>query len=269
VATAGGAGSDAPEVRLRRVVGDLDAAWEYRTLALGAPADGDWQTLSQAMATAPAWHGELAARVGDRRAAAAYLAGWLVEVPVLLVGLPVVAGAPVPRVTPHDLYVRRHADGWLDGLAIAPRAVDDRGDLLAVAAEHVHDLTAPVVAVLTEVLPVGPAAAWGAVADGLAAQALHLDRVRGADTDRTWTRLERLLDGLQARLPRRLVRPRPLLVSWSGGTARYPVRGTCCLYHRTCEAPDRDGEGYCATCPLRTPESQRRRLREHLEVARG
>lgn len=44
------------------------------------------------------------------------------------------------------------------------------------------------------------------------------------------------------------------------------VRGTCCLYCQICDQLDRDGEGYCATCHMRTDDSRTRRLRSHLEA---
>ncbi|MFA9432155.1 (2Fe-2S)-binding protein [Egicoccus sp. AB-alg2] len=253
-----------PLARFAQVMAELDAASGYVELRVGTPPG--WQPLTAAVVAAPAWLDELTVRIGERRAAAAALAAWLAQVPALLVGLPALAGAPPPVPPLVDLTVRRHADGWFDGLAIAPRNVVDVEDGLEAAAATIHELTAPVVAALSRSLPVGASAIWGAVADGLAGQALYLDRERGADTDRTWSRTQRLLDGLERRLARRLVRPRLLLVPWTGGVAHHVVRGSCCLYYRACDAPDPRGEGYCATCPLRDPDSRLRRLRDHLEA---
>jgi hypothetical protein len=235
-------------------------------LRVGVPTDAAWYALPEAVAAAEAWHVELAARVGDHLAAASYLAAWLAEVPTVLVAIPVLFGAPLVEVQLDDLHVRRHPDGWLDGLAVDPWSYRDPAAPLEAAAELLHDLTAPVVDGLVDRLPIGATAAWGAVADAVAGRALHLARASGRDTDVTWRASERLLDGLQLRLGGRLVRPEPLLVPWAGGTIRDVTRGTCCRYHRTCVAPDPRGDGYCATCPLRAEDSRRERVAAHLEV---
>lgn len=52
------------------------------------------------------------------------------------------------------------------------------------------------------------------------------------------------------------------------GSELFAVRGTCCLYYRTVAHPDRDGHGYCNTCPLRTDASRLRRLRAYLDDER-
>jgi hypothetical protein len=235
-------------------------------LHVGLPTDPEWIALPEAVAAASTWHADLSARVGDDRAAAAYLTGWIAEVPALLAGVPVVLGAPVVELEIDDLHVRRHVDGWFDGLAIDPWSAHEPPAPLAAAADVVHRLTAPVIASLIAELPVGAAAAWGHVADSLSGHALHLARASGRDPDAAWDGAQRLLDGLQDRLGFRLVRPRPLLVPWSGGTARHQTRGTCCLHHRTCRDPDPRGEGYCATCPLRDETSRVERLAACLDA---
>jgi hypothetical protein len=235
-------------------------------IKVGLPTDAEWLSLPEAVDAAPAWHAELTTRVGDRRAAAAYLVGWIAEVPALLTGVPVVLGAPVVEVEVDDLHVRRHTDGWFDGLAIDPWSAHEPVRPLDAAAEMVHRLTAPIVETLTAELPVGASAAWGSVADSLAGHALHLARASGRDLDDVWVAAQRLLDGLESRLAIQLVRPRPLLVPWTGGIARHQTRGTCCLHHRTCADPDPRGDGYCATCPLRDEASRIERIAAYLDA---
>lgn len=90
----------------------------------------------------------------------------------------------------------------------------------------------------------------------------------GLDELETWRRCELLLvDAIHAGAPGLRHRPHLLPVPLSGGTAHYQVRGTCCLSYRTFDQPDPNGDGYCATCPLRTDDSRTRRLRAHLEQA--
>jgi hypothetical protein len=235
-------------------------------LQVGAPTDAAWYALPEAVAAADAWHVDLAARVGDHLAAASYLAAWLAEVPTVLVAIPALFGAPLVEVELDDLHVRRHPDGWFDGLAVDPWSYRDPAAPLDAAAELLQRLTAPVVDGLVARLPIGRAAVWGAVADAVAGRALRLAHASGRDPEVTWRAAERLLDGLQLRLGGRLVRPEPLLVPWAGGTIRDVTRGTCCRYHRTCLAPDPRGEGFCATCPLRAEDSRRERVAAHLEV---
>lgn len=74
-----------------------------------------------------------------------------------------------------------------------------------------------------------------------------------------------MLDVMAAKAPLRR-RARLFPVAWSGGTTCFQVRGTCCLLYRSSAAPDRDGDGYCATCPLRTDRSRTERLRASLDV---
>jgi hypothetical protein len=234
-------------------------------LRVGTPTDAAWYALPEAVAGVEAWHLELAGRVGDRLAAASYLAAWLAEVPAVLIAVPVLLGAPLVEVELDDLHVRRHPEGWLDGLAVDPWSYRDPSAPFDAAAGLLHRVTAPVVAELAR-LPVGRAAVWGAVADAVAGRALHGARASGRDVEVTWGAVERLLDALQLQLGGRLVRPEPLLVPWAGGTVRDVTRGTCCRYHRTCAAPDPRGEGYCATCPLRAEDSRRERVAAHLDV---
>jgi hypothetical protein len=252
------------EERFAAVVSALPAA--PGVVEVGLPTDPAWVAVPEAVSLVEVWHAELTDRVGDRLAAASYLAGWIAEVPARLVGVPVVLGAPVPEVEADDLHARRHPDGWFDGLAVHPWTLTDPVDPLDALADGLHELTGPLVAELAARLPVGVVAIWGAVADSLAVHTLHAARAMGRDADRAWDDTSRVLDGVERRLGARLVRPRPLLVPCDGGTARWCTRGTCCRYHRTCLAPDVRGEGYCSTCPLRDESSAVERIAAYLET---
>lgn len=238
-------------------------------LLLGPPAGSDWWTLAEATVRVDAWFPSLVEQEGDRRAAASYLSTWLAEAPVLVVGLCAVLGEVAPRVTADGLWLHRHPDGWFDRHAIDPVEVHTGSvdDVLAAAGSHVAELTAPIVDLVCASLPVGPVAVWGTVADAISGYALSIAREHGLDELETWRRCAVLVDAIAVHAPRLRHRPRPFPVTWSGGTALFQVRGTCCLHHRTCESPDPDGDGYCATCPLRTDESRTRRLRRHLETS--
>lgn len=236
-------------------------------VGVGRPVGAGWVALPDAAAAAQAWHVELTDRVGDRLAAASYLAGWIAEVPALLVAVPVIFGGPIPTVSAGDLHVARHAGGWFDRLAIAPGAVTDPVDPLPAVAAVLHELSAPLVATLADRLPVGAPAIWGSVADSLATRALDVARATGRDPERAWTDAMVVLDEVERRTATRVIRPQPLLVPWAGGTARCCTRGTCCRYHRTVEAPDPHGEGYCLTCPLRATESTVERLGAYLTAS--
>jgi hypothetical protein len=257
--------TDVAAERLVTVVARIDALDPLVTWEVGLPTDPTWMALPELLAEVPAWHGDLTARVGDRRTAAAYLAVWIAEVPALLLGLPVVFGGPSIDLEAEDLHVRRHADGWFDGLALDPWSVAGAGDRVGATGVTIRRLTTPLVDALADALPVGRAAIWGGVADGLCGRALHVARELRVDAEQVWAASSGILDVLGERLVPPLVRPQPLDVPWSGGLARYLTRGTCCLHHRTCDDPDPRGEGYCATCPLRPAESRVERLAAHLE----
>lgn len=252
------------EQTVRVLASGSDEAW----LQVGAPHGEDWWSLTSAAEQAGAWHDELAAARGDRRAAAAFLAAWLAQAPALGVGLPAVFGGLAPLLPLGQPWVHRHADGWFDRHAIEPLDMveGDLPDVLAGAAAHTAALTAPVVDAVCALLPVGPAAVWGSVVDALCGHALRSARqLRRPERD-VWERCQVIIDEMQRIEPVLRRRPTSFPVTWSGGIAHYLVRGTCCLHYRTCDAPDRDGDGYCATCPLRTDASRTARLRAHLEA---
>jgi hypothetical protein len=254
-----------PVIDLERVASRLRRA-DVLELAIGATVGPAWRSLTEAAAEAPAWHTELAQREGDRRAAASFVAGWVASAPALVVGLPALIADVVAVLRVDDIRVHRHARGYLGRYAIAPSTVraGSGGDAgLDVAAAEIVRLTAPLVDGLCRELPVGPAAVWGAVADDLAGHALSFARETAADEVAAWARAERLLGRLEVRAPAG-ARPRLFPVSWSGGRTHFSVRGTCCLFYRTC-APPRGQNDYCSTCPLRSDHSRTERLVTYLE----
>ncbi len=137
-----------------------------------------------------------------------------------------------------------------------------------VASEIVATLTVVFGAVRARA-PFGLRGMWGSLADGLGGGAA-LDAVnRGIDVSETWREAMQLLDAIAARTPLMRVRPRLRELEWSGGVSGVVVRGTCCLYDKTHDAPDPRGEGYCTSCPLRDPDDQLDRWRDWLEATYG
>lgn len=239
---------------------------EVLDLVLGAPYGPGWQSLPEALDALDAWHADLVHHHGDRRAAAAYLAAWVAGTPSLVVGLPAMVGGVVPDVEAAAIRLHRHPQGFVDRHAIAVSGAGQGPEqvVLATAAERIARLTAPLVDRLCEVLPVGPVALWSGVADVIGAYALWFARQDAGDPRQAWSRSQALLDQLVEVAPVRH-RPRLFPVAWSGGTAYYPVRSTCCLYYRTEAAAGPDGPTYCTTCPLRADEDRTARLAAHVE----
>ncbi|MEX0659229.1 MAG: (2Fe-2S)-binding protein [Egibacteraceae bacterium] len=261
--------------RLNALDGDL-------TYRVGPPLEPGWCRLTDLVdATAvAAWHRELTASHGDRRAAAAFLGGWVADAAVDVWALPVWADRRLPLVAPHAILVRRHAKGWIDAVGVdgAPAVAvlaDDpaAGQTGTVVASTYHVLVEglserlatlePLLRVLASVLPVGLPALWGGLADSLANRALWLARRLLRDRQAAWQDAARLIDRLAADRPP--PRPRPFPVHCAQAGELFAVRGTCCLHYRTVADPDRDGDGYCTTCPLRTDASRRQRLRAYLQ----
>lgn len=268
---------------LEAVAPRLSGLSDHLAYEVGVPGGTGWHRLADLAdpELLAGWHRDLAAREGDRKAAAAYLAGWISGAAAEAWLLPVLAGGCLPLAGPPRVRVHRHADGWFDAVAVpaAPVAVlpgdphagqtgvvvaSGRGALLDGVAERLSGLGA-VFAALRAACPIGPVALWGAVADAVASRALWLARLSDGDRQAAWETAEAVTDRLAAAQPRLRARPRPFPVPWSGGEELFQVRGTCCLWYRTVATPDPDGDGYCNTCPLRTDTSRTGRLRAHLE----
>lgn len=268
---------ESPMAGTARRLNALDANLTYR-IAPPGEAEPPWQWMSDLAAPAPTaqWHDQLTVRTGDRRVAASYLGDWIASAAAMACVLPVLAEARLPLAGPAGVAVRRHAGGWLDGLAITghpvavlpgdPAAgmhdvvvVADHQGLLDALARQLLSMGGIFTAVHTAV-PVGLPALWGGLADAVGTQALWLARLLGRDPLRTWALAEETVDRVAARQPLLRQRPRIVSVACPGGEAPVLVRGTCCLYYRTVARPDPDGDGYCEACPLRTQASRARRL---------
>lgn len=251
---------------LERLAQRLGTADGRPRLVVGPPSGSGWWTLADATAGIEDWFAPVAGAHGDRRVGAAYVSAWLAGAPALVVGLSAILGEVVARTDADRLWVHRHADGWVDQYAVEPLdvAAGPVDEVLATAGAQLAELAAPVVDRACRRLPIGPNAVWGGVADTLTACALMLSRQAGRDQDEDWRRCDRLLDGLQEHAPLR-VRPSRFPVDWTGGRWLYPVRGTCCLYYRTCDPGTAPVDRYCTTCPLRDDDSRTRRLVTHLE----
>lgn len=269
-----------PESALAGTARRLNALEANLTYRLAPPGDPQppWQRMTDLAGPAPIgqWHDQLTARTGDRRVAASYLGDWIASAAAMAWVLPVLAELRLPLSGPAGVAVRRHAKGWLDGVAVTghqvavvsgdPAAgmhgvvvVADHQGLLDALAGQLLGMAGIFTAVHTAV-PVGLPALWGGFADAVAGQALWLARLLGRDPLTTWALAEQTIDRVAARQPLLRHRPRIVPVACPGWEEPVLVRGTCCLYYRTVERPDPDGDGYCETCPLRTHASRARRL---------
>lgn len=262
----------------------LSALYTYVEFRVGLPDEAGWWRVSDLAdpALLSGWLAEVEANFGERRVAASYMSNWLLRVLVGLSALPAFGGGRLPLAGLDELAVRRNPGGWFDGAAVAHQAVGalpgdpalaypgavslvDRAALLDTLAERLSDL-APVIEALRAACPVGLNALWGIVADSAANQALEVARLTGADQEAAWRDVDAVIDRLAALQPRLRARPRPFRLQDGPVIQLFEVRGTCCLYYRTVENPDRSGEGYCETCPLRTDESRPDRLRALLDA---
>jgi hypothetical protein len=228
----------------------LAERWPHVALVAGdPPGGGDWIGLDDLVAgpdldriVRRLLDGEAC---GARDVAGSYLSAWL---GLVLVEPPAAAWARDGRVwslDPADLAVRPHALGWFDGYAVRGglRPVD-----VATLADELVALLTPVFAAVRARLPYGLSGMWGAMADGLAEHPA-------------------LVDAVAARVPRLRARPRFQTVTWSGGTHRATVRGTCCLWYKVFPGdPDPAGEGYCVSCPYRTGDSRAAMIAGWLEA---
>lgn len=240
------------------------------THVAGEPAGDRWVLVEDVVA-GPAlverWLEELldGSAHGHRDVAGSYLAAWLAGA----IAEPVVAALQLHRcawpVTADNLALRRHPEGWFDGLAVLrPElrvvADDDVAPLRELVAAELAALLAPIFDVVHAWAPYGRSGMWGSLADGIAADALLRARDLGRDGQATWQEVGRLIDALAARVPQLRVRPVLCDVPWSGGITYLAVRGTCCLYYKVSGEPrDPHGASYCTSCPLRDDGDRRRR----------
>lgn len=264
----------------------LDAADEWRAWSVGPPADDGWVSVADLRDgdVLRSWFDELVEieTAGHRDVAASYVAGWLGS--IVLEG-PMHALRTELRTwhaRADSLLVHRHAEGWIDGIAVLDdlvRVLPDDPDAGAPGTEIVADaaimrrdlateaaeLLTPMFELLRSWAPFGLAGMWGTTADEIAGTAVWAARRAGHDCDEAFRAAGELLDELATRAPRLRVRPTLVEVPWSKGTASLARKGTCCLWYKTQTEPDPSGEGYCSSCPLREPTSQVERWSRWLE----
>jgi hypothetical protein len=273
---AGVAGNDL----LAGIMAELDRLSPWFSYAAGDPEGEGWVDVDAVLddpTIVAGWIDQLLAGAaqGRRDVAGAYLSGWLTG---MLVG-PVAAAATVEHrawsLDPRWLAVRRHPDGWFDGLTVgngSPVTVagDNDGEglrrLFDRLADEIVALLTPLFAVIRRHASFGTAGMWGLAADGMADSALNHASRRGTDPLAAWSNAEALIERLAARVPSLRTRPTLAPVEWSGGVAHMTVRGSCCLYHKVsgCDL-DPAGEAYCLSCPKRDHDDRLRRWSAGLE----
>jgi hypothetical protein len=261
----------------------LSGLVEYLSYEVGLPGVESWFQLTELSNPdlLAGWHAELAVGIGDRRVAAAYMASWLNSTLASVWLMPVLADRRLPLAALDDIAIHRNDEGWFDGVAVldaavallpgdpladAPSAtiVPDADALLDALADRLLALGV-IEEALREACPIGLPALWGSLADGIGGGALELARLMKRDRHASWRDVEEVISRVAARQPRLKTAPRPFEVPHDGDIKLFEVRGTCCLYYRTVENPDRSGEGYCTGCPLRTDESRLRILQDRLD----
>lgn len=212
---------------------------------------------------------------GHLDVAGSYLASWLSGPVAQLLTTAWRREGRVLHVGLDQLSVHRHDDGWVDAVSVgAARLTVAPGDpaagvdgvavvgspdgRCALAVAGIRDVAAAVFDAVRDRAPYGRAGMWGSLADGVAGTTLLAEQgtTGGGDPGQAWDDVEVLLDELARQVPQLRARPRRQLLRWAGGTRHQSVRGTCCLYHKTCTDPDPSGEGYCSSCPHRPDESR-------------
>lgn len=271
--------SSYPSSPLSDTAARISALSDYLDCRVGVPAGDAWHRVNWLVEAdlLAGWHADVTGRTGDRRVAAAYMSNWLISTLVGTWLIPVLAENRLPLAAQRDIAVRRTEGGWFDGVAVdddvvavlpddpaaghpAAMVLQDRGALLDALADRILGLE-PVIHALREACPIGLPALRGAVADAVANQSLLLAQLMNRDRHAAWHDADAIIERLDERDLRLSIRPRPFPVVLDEQEEIFGVCATCCLYYRTVDDPDRDGEGYCDTCPLRTDESRLIRLR--------
>jgi hypothetical protein len=268
---------------LSATLDELRGAHSWRALEAGVPESDGWLPFAAVVrdeTVLRAWFDDFLAgeAKGQKDVAGSYLSSYLSSIVVEPVVDAVLAlGRAWPTVA-GNLLVRRHEQGWFDGLAIAtsevyvlsddPRASDpdahvlaDLDELVELVTMQIAELFEPVFGVVRGLAPFGVRGMWGAVADGIGAGTLWSVRARRqGDAVHEWQRAMAMTDRLAGHAPRLKVRPDIERVEWEGGGAHVSVKGTCCLYYKVHDGDlDPDGDGYCTGCPKRSVASRHAR----------
>lgn len=261
-----------------------DAGGHQVAVELGSPSGARWLAMddveggldvlfadASAGAASESRH-YLGATVASALSGAVVSAGW----PALLVD------RRLPDLSLPNLLAHRHPEGWFDRIALRQRdtwllardplaahqaaiPVAGLASLHRRFTDQLAGSLAPWFAAIRGRAPFGRTGMWGQVADDLCGTALWTARRTGGDERAAWDEAQQVVALLARRAPELKARPRLFPVRWSGGESLFQVKGTCCLWYKTQEAADPDGEGYCGTCPLRGDCSRRARLVAWLE----
>lgn len=218
---------------------------------------------------------------GRRDVTGSYLTSWLMAPIIESAAEGLWLTSRILPLNPETVWVHLHGDGWVDGVAFSGGSVvvtpsdqfatssnvEVRGDreLVDILAERIVAFASPAFAALRRRVAFGQIGMWGILVDGIFGGSMWRAQEQGEDASLAWGRITVLADAIEARVPRLRSRPRPQLIAWSGGSWTASVKGTCCLYYKTCSDPDPAGEGYCISCPFRTDESRATRLGQYLE----
>lgn len=267
----------------------LGAAAEHLGFGVGTPHGDGWARLDTVIGPGllDRMADALLAEQGRRDVAGSYLGSHLVGP---LLGATVGAMAldqRCPDPDPAGLAVHLHPEGWFDRLSflhprVAVLAQDpaagqpdtvvlaDPVSLRAWWAERTVAAVEPLLDAVGQRLGSARRGLWGSVADRVAGVWLAAARAANRPGEVAWAEAMGLLDALAEHAPVRLSRPSPFPVAASAaGQAWFPVRGTCCLYYLTVEAPDPCGDGYCTTCPFTDPGHRERKLATWLQEQQG
>lgn len=283
-----------PRELLAELIGCIDDGDDECSYALGdPPATSDWHEVSVLVAD-PGAVDALIQRLldgdaaGHRDVAGSYLASWLAGPVAQLVTGAWLDGGRVLHLELDQVSVHFHADGWVDGVVVTDAGltvgandaaarlagvcvVDEPEERRGLVAEQIRAVASPIFAAVRARAPYGRSGMWGSLADGLTGGTLYSEQRRpgGGDAGRAWIEVDALIDELAGLVPELRARPRRQLIPWSGGTRHQSVRGTCCLYYKTCSDPDPCGDGYCSSCPHRPDESRAQRISRWLEDQRA
>lgn len=267
----------------------LGAAAEHLGFAVAAPAGGGWVRLDTVVGSGllDRMAADMVAIQGRRDVAGSYLGSHLVGPLVAATVGAVALDQRCPDPDPAGVAVHLHPDAWFDRLCfLRPRmavldhdgaagqpdtvVLVDPAALRTWWAERLVAAIGPLLEAVAQRLGYARRGLWGAVTDRVAGVSMTVARARDRPGEQAWADTMSMLDALAEYAPVRLSRPSPFTVRTSaGGQAWFPVRGTCCLYYLTVDAPDPCGEGYCVTCPLTDPEHRHRKLAALLDDPRS
>src|SRR3954462_15177482 len=98
----------------------LDSLLPYLQVSAGVPAERGWVNLDTALADGEVerWITRVERNVGRRDVATSFLGGWLAAPFVITSVTAVLLASRALPMQPDDVYLRPHADGWFDGLAL-------------------------------------------------------------------------------------------------------------------------------------------------------